>query len=286
MRISEPEKPKPIGLSCVTEHWGFQALGNAVIGLAFTLAVIGSYPIAVENYERQLRLLNSVVVWLFTVELCFNIGAHGRKPLRFFLSGWNWFDFIIVGASVPFEFLPAAGGGVAAIRVLRVLRVLRGLRIWKALQDVVEMVLGSMPAIAPLVLVTLLILSVLALMGIAVFGPDTAAKDVEHFGNFHLALISTFLSAIGVELAQLLRVHMVYQPFIAPLFYVLVFLVGLILLLGVIVGMMATIAEERRTRRQQTQGSSNQGNGGGVVFVPVYYPVYYRRRNRSRGRVN
>jgi len=111
MAINGSEDPRPIGLSRATEHGGFKALGIAVIGLAFVLAVMESYPATAVKHEGLLRVLNSTVVWLFTAELCFNIGAYGRKPLRFFRSGWNWFDFLIVAVSVPFEFIAMEGGG-------------------------------------------------------------------------------------------------------------------------------------------------------------------------------
>lgn len=58
---------------------------------------------------------------------------------RFFRSGWNVFDFVIVGVALIPE-----SGGLSVLRALRILRVLRSISIVPSLRRVVDgLVFGS-----------------------------------------------------------------------------------------------------------------------------------------------
>ena len=50
--------------------------------------------------------------------------AEFNRPWRFFYSGWNVFDFVIV----LFAWLPIGGSFVMVLRLLRLLRVLKLVR--------------------------------------------------------------------------------------------------------------------------------------------------------------
>ena len=71
------------------------------------------------------------------VELLAKLVAHGP---RFFRSGWNIFDFVIIAIS-----LIPAGQGFSAMRALRILRVLRVISVAPSLRRVVEGLITAMP---------------------------------------------------------------------------------------------------------------------------------------------
>src|SRR5690606_25772105 len=85
---------------------------------------------------------------------------------RFFRSGWNLFDFIIVGMSL----LPAS----SVFSVLRALRILRALRLLSAvpqMRTVVNALLTAVPGMGAIVAVLLLLFYVAAVMATKLFGP-------------------------------------------------------------------------------------------------------------------
>ena len=58
-----------------------------------------------DEFGGLLHALNDVFLGVFTVEVPMRLLAYGRRPLDFFRSGWNVFDFVVVGAA----YLPACG---------------------------------------------------------------------------------------------------------------------------------------------------------------------------------
>ena len=67
-----------------------------------------------ERIGPVLSAIDTACLAIFVVELVARLYALG---LRFFRSGWNLFDFVIVGISL----LPA-GEGMSVLRALRILR--------------------------------------------------------------------------------------------------------------------------------------------------------------------
>ncbi|MEM6667525.1 MAG: ion transporter, partial [Pseudomonadota bacterium] len=44
--------------------------------------------------ERILRIIDVSITWLFAAEIALKLAVY---RLDFFRSGWNWFDFLVVG---------------------------------------------------------------------------------------------------------------------------------------------------------------------------------------------
>ena len=118
----------------------------------------------------------------FVVELVLRFSV---ERLRFFRSGWNWFDALVVGVAL----IPQAGPW-AVLRALRVLRVLRLLTVVPQLRRVVAAFLHAIPGL----------ISVIAVMGIFFY---TAAVLTTHlFGETHPEWFGT----IGESLYTLFQV--------------------------------------------------------------------------------
>ena len=96
---------------------------------------------------ETLTTLNSVFSYIFIVELTLKLVVYG---LAYFQSGWNWFDFFVVSASVLDIILQYSGissGGASAIsilpqiarifRVMRITRLLRMVKSFKGLQKLI-----------------------------------------------------------------------------------------------------------------------------------------------------
>lgn len=132
------------------------------------------------NHGGWLRALDVVALSIFVVELALKLFAFGP---RFFRSGWNVFDLVVVGiALVP------SSGPLAVLRALRVLRVLRLVSAVPQLRFVVEALLKAIPGIAAIGGLMLIIFYVGAVIVVGLFG-----EAYPHwFGGLDKALYTLF----------------------------------------------------------------------------------------------
>ena len=124
--------------------------------------------------------LDSVCLAIFVVEIGLKLFAHGW---RFFRSGWNIFDFVIVGiALVP------ATQGFSVLRALRILRVLRVISATPRLRRVVEGFITALPGMGSVFLLMALIFYIGAVMATKLFSDAFP----EWFGDLGRSAYSLF----------------------------------------------------------------------------------------------
>lgn len=157
---------------------------NLIIALIVVNAVIlGAQTLPVGGPDRAgpvLAALDLAILYAFATEIALRLYAYRAS---YFKSGWNLFDFVIVAAS----FL-AASSGLAAIRALRVLRVLRVVTVIPRMRVVVSALLDSIPGIASVGVVIVLILYVFAVIAANLYGPAHPAL----FGDVFSAMYTLF----------------------------------------------------------------------------------------------
>lgn len=106
--------------------------------------------------------LDMACLAIFVVEI--GIKLIGRGP-AFFRSGWNIFDFVVVGVAL----VPAAQG-LSVLRALRVLRLLRVVSVTPQLRRVVEGFLAAVPGMASVFLLMGIIFYIGAVIATKLFG--------------------------------------------------------------------------------------------------------------------
>ena len=106
--------------------------------------------------------LDRICLSIFVAEIAAKLFAH---RLAFFRSGWNIFDFAIVGISL----LPASQG-LSVLRALRILRVLRIISVAPRLRRVVEGFVTALPGMGSVFLLMALIFYIGAVMATKLFG--------------------------------------------------------------------------------------------------------------------
>ncbi len=118
---------------------------------------------------------------IFTAEIVIEFLAAG--PRRYFRSGWNIFDVIVVGLSyvaiMPF---------ITALRTLRILRVLRLVSAVPQMRRVVEALFSAMPGILATVAVLAVVFYIGAVMATTLFRETHA----EEFGNLGASSLTLF----------------------------------------------------------------------------------------------
>lgn len=159
------------------------AVRNTIIGvILFNALLLGleTSDTIMARVGPLLLALDTACLAVFTLEIAAKIYAHG---LRFFRSGWNLFDFGVVGiALVP------AGEGVSVLRALRILRVLRVMSVAPRLRRVVEGFVTALPGMGSVFLLMAMIFYIGAVIATKLFGDAFPAW----FGTLGLSAYSLF----------------------------------------------------------------------------------------------
>ena len=194
--------------------------------------------------------LDRICLSIFVAEIAAKLVAHG---LRFFRSGWNLFDFVIVGiALVP------ATQGLSVLRALRILRVLRVISAAPSLRRVVEGLLTALPGMGSVFLLMGMIFYIGAVMATKLFGgacpactPEQAAQFQDWFGTLGLSLYTLFqimtLESWSMGIVRpVLEVYPMAWLFFVPFILMTTFAV-VNLLIGLIVNSMQDAHAEEST---------------------------------------
>ena len=176
---------------------------------------------------------------VFVIEI---LGKLAYRNWRFFLNGWNVFDFAIVTIAL----IPASGP-LAVLRSLRILRALRLLSVVPSMRRVVQALLSAIPGIGSVGLLILLIFYVGAVVSTKVFG----AAFPEWFGSIGASMYTLFqvmtLESWSMGIVRpVMEVHPLSWIFFIPFILVTSFTV-LNLFIGIIVDAMQSqhMAEQK-----------------------------------------
>lgn len=157
-----------------------------------TLIIINAIILGILTYSKvlptstvaSLDWIDRAVTIIFAGEVALKLAVY---RLSFFKSGWNWFDFFVIGVSL----LPGAEA-FSVLRAMRVLRVLRLLHIVPMMRRITEALLKSLPGMGAILAVLALLTYVGAVMATNMFG-DTENPDVALlFGDLPSSAYSLF----------------------------------------------------------------------------------------------
>lgn len=137
-------------------------------------------PAIYQKFGFALELVDKICLAIFSFEILLKIVC---QRLNYFKSGWNIFDFIIVGIS----FLPTTGG-FAVLRSLRVLRLFLLITAMPRLKIMVRALILSLPNIASISLLMVLLFYVAGVMATKLFG----AAFPDWFGSLSRTLFTLF----------------------------------------------------------------------------------------------
>lgn len=135
---------------------------------------------AVAHVGDLLEGVDKLILTAFVAEIVLKLVAFGPK---FFRSGWNVFDFAIIGiAIVP------AGNQLSILRTLRILRALRLLSTVKRLRMLVESLMRALPGIGWSAALLAMVFYIFGVMGTELFGE----RFPQWFGSLGSSLYSLF----------------------------------------------------------------------------------------------
>lgn len=141
-------------------------------------------PDIMASWGAWLKVLDKAFLLVFTVEIGLKLYAY---RWRFFHSGWNVFDFLIVAlAWVP------SSGPLSVLRAFRVLRVLRLLSVVPQMRRVISALGHAIPGMSSVVGVLGLIFYVCAVLTTKLFGTHPDPQMQEWFGSIGASSYTLF----------------------------------------------------------------------------------------------
>ena len=156
---------------------------NFIVGVILVNAVtlgLETSEQAMASFGAGLAIIDGVCLAIFTIELAAKLYVW---RLRFFRSGWNVFDFVIVAISL----VPAAGP-LSVLRALRILRVLRLLSVVPEMRRVVNSLLMALPGMGSIAGVMVLIFYVSSVLATKLFAGSHPAL----FGSIPASMYTLF----------------------------------------------------------------------------------------------
>ncbi|MBY0281603.1 MAG: ion transporter [Alphaproteobacteria bacterium] len=208
--------------------------------LILNAAVLGmeTYPNLMSSYGAYLKTLDTVILYVFAVELILRLVAGG---FRFFKCGWNIFDFTVISISIL-----ASATSFSALRTLRILRLLRFLSISDGMKFLISSLGRALPGILNIAVILLVMFYISAVVACLAFGADNAI-----FSSLTRSMYTLFQLMLGDNFGELTNTVMETHPhaylFFIPYMVVMSFTI-LNLFFGLIVGSMQGAAEEENTK--------------------------------------
>ena len=233
----------------IENGWPHYLILSLIVANAATLGLETSDAVVAEA-GGWLRGFNAIVLAVFSVEILIKLVAFGP---RFFRSGWNVMDFLVVAISL----VPAAGP-LSILRSLRILRVLRLLSTVRRLRQLTESLLSAIPSIGWITFMLGLVFYVFAVIGTELFGE----RIPDWFGNVGASMYTLFqvmtLESWSMGIARpVMEAYPHAWLYFVPFILISAFTI-LNLFIGIIVNSMQALHwEEEESRRQETEAKAH-----------------------------
>jgi voltage-gated sodium channel len=216
--------------------------------LILAVIVVNAIVLGLETSGRAMAAAGPLLVAIdraclavFVVEIALKLWAFRWS---FFRSGWNVFDFLIVGVAL----IPATGG-LSVLRALRVLRVLRAISIVPSLRRVVEGLVNALPGMASVFGLMSLIFYIAAVMATKLFGQSFD----EWFGTIGRSAYSLFqIMTLESWSMGIVRPVMEVYPW-AWAFFVPFILVTTFAVVNLVVGLVVNSMQEAHSEEAVAQ---------------------------------
>jgi len=220
---------------------------NFIIALILiNAAILGleTSPAVMDRFGGVLKALNAAIIAVFVVEILIKLYAFGW---RFFRSGWNVFDFLIVAVA-----LVPASGPFEVLRALRILRVLRLLSQIDRLRRIVDSLMHALPGMGWTAALLLLVFYIFAVMGTMLFGelfPEYwGSLGASFFTLFQIMTLESWSSGIARPMLEQIPLSWMY---FVPFILVSSFMVLNLFIAIIVTATNAIHADEEALERKQ-----------------------------------
>ena len=221
----------------VVESSWFDPLMLSIIALNAVTLGLETYDSIEASIGRWLHLANDVILGLFVVELALRMAAYADRPREFLRSGWNVFDFVVITAS----FVPGVRENATLLRLVRLLRIVRAVRLLPDLRVLTVAVGRSVPGVASLAAITLLLVYVYGMIGWVIFHEH----DPANFADIGQSMVTMFVLLTLENLPVYIERGQELSDW-TLLFYVSYVLLASFLIFNLFIGIVINSMEEAR----------------------------------------
>lgn len=192
--------------------------------------------------RESLVRFDEIALWIFVCELIVRMISYGRKPWEFFKTGWNIFDFIIIGLS------PFLSNQTLILRLLRIFRLIRIFRFLPEVRILTRSITRSLPPLMSMSVLIFLALFIYGMAGVYLFGEQMP----EQWGDITAALTSLFILLTLEEFATYLVDGLAVSPWALP-FYISYVFVIVFTILNVLIGVVLNAMDEARQENRERE---------------------------------
>jgi len=227
----------------------FQGVIIAVILLSALLIGAKTHNLSA-NTVAILALLDLGVTMFFVIEIVIRYLAYPNKK-RFFHSGWNIFDTVIVIGSL----IPAGGSGVLLARLLRVFRVLRLVSMVPELRLLINALLKAIPRMGYIALLMFVIFYIYAAIGSMYFHQINEVL----WGDVSISMLTLFRVATFEDWTDVMYETMAVHPFSWIYYLSFIFLTAFIFLNMMVGTVLEVMNQEHENYRAEQHGETVEG---------------------------
>ncbi len=232
----------------------FESAVIAIIVLSALTIGAKTYSLSPE-FTQLLEWLDHGVTLFFVLEITVRILAE-RRPLQFFRSGWNLFDFTIVVASlVPLEDSEL----VLLARLLRIFRVLRLVSLIPELRILVSALFKAIPRMGYVVLLMFVIFYIYGAIGSILF----ERVNEQLWGDVAISMLTLFRVATFEDWTDVMYETMTHYP-LSWIYYLSFFVLTPFAFLNILAGIVLDVLTREHQRYDQETG---EGEAGEVHWI-------------------
>ena len=202
------------------------------------------------NVIASLALADFLITVFFAIEIIIRYLATNNFR-KFFSSGWNIFDTLIVVGSL----IPQGGSGVLLARLLRVFRVLRLVSIIPELRMLINALLKAIPRMGYIALLMFVIFYIYAAVGSILFDD---INDVL-WGDVSISMLTLFRVATFEDWTDVMYETMAVYPLSWIFYLTFIFLTAFIFLNMMVGTILEVMSEEHERHRAESHGESEEG---------------------------
>lgn len=214
--------------------------------LVVTIIILSALLIGAKTYElpplldQLLPILDLSITVFFLAEITVRFIGEADKR-RFFHSGWNVFDTLIVVVSL----IPIQDSELALIgRLVRIFRVLRMVSIIPELRTLLNSLLAAMPQLGYVMLMMFIIFYIYAAVGSTFF----ASINESLWGDIAVSMLTLFRVMTFEDWTDVMYETMAVYPLSWAYYLTFIFL-SAFAFLNMIIGIVVNVLEEEHQRQ-------------------------------------
>jgi len=225
-------------------------------GIVISVILLSALLIGAKTHNLSSQVVSALVLMDFAVTIFFVVEIvirflACRHKRKFFHSGWNIFDTVIVIGSL----IPTGGSGVLLARLLRVFRVLRLVSMVPELRLLINALLKAIPRMGYIALLMFVIFYIYAAVGSMYFNQINEVL----WGDVSISMLTLFRVATFEDWTDVMYETMAVHPLSWIYYLSFIFLTAFIFLNMMVGTVLEVMSQEHENFRAEQHGETDEG---------------------------